>query len=75
MQRDIVRWILAGSFGLLAVGGIIFMFQGSFHWLGRLPGDLSIGKEDFRIYFPITSMILLSILLMALVRVAKWILR
>lgn len=31
--------------------------------LGRLPGDIRIEKENFSFYFPITTMVLLSILL------------
>jgi hypothetical protein len=31
--------------------------------LGRLPGDIAIEKENFRFYFPITSAILLSLVL------------
>ncbi|HHB76237.1 MAG TPA: DUF2905 domain-containing protein [Desulfobulbus sp.] len=31
--------------------------------LGRLPGDLVIEKENFRLYFPLTSSILVSLLL------------
>lgn len=31
--------------------------------LGRLPGDIAIEKENFRFYFPITSAILVSLVL------------
>lgn len=31
--------------------------------LGRLPGDIAIEKENFRFYFPITSAILVSVVL------------
>ena len=34
--------------------------------LGRLPGDIIIKKEDFSFYFPITTMILVSVILTAL---------
>ena len=34
--------------------------------LGRLPGDIVVNRENFRVYFPITTMILLSLLLSAL---------
>jgi hypothetical protein len=42
--------------GLFAEYGIRIPF-------GRLPGDIKIQKENFTFYFPITSMILLSVLL------------
>jgi len=31
--------------------------------LGRLPGDLSLGSENFRVYIPITTSILISVIL------------
>ena len=34
--------------------------------IGRLPGDIIIKKEDFSFYFPITTMILVSIIITAL---------
>ena len=35
--------------------------------LGRLPGDIIIERENFRFYFPLTTMILVSVLLSVLV--------
>ncbi|ACL73850.1 conserved hypothetical protein [Thioalkalivibrio sulfidiphilus HL-EbGr7] len=35
--------------------------------LGRLPGDIVIEREDFRFYFPVTTMILLSLVLSVIV--------
>jgi hypothetical protein len=39
--------------------------------LGRLPGDIVIERENFRFYFPVTTMILISIVLTAIL----WLLR
>ncbi len=49
---------------LLALAGIIlWMLGGKTGWLGHLPGDLRIEKPGFRLYFPFTTMLLLSALL------------
>lgn len=32
-------------------------------WLGRLPGDIAIKKESFSFYFPLTTSILISVVL------------
>lgn len=54
---------------ILVTLGIIFVVAGvAWPWLtklglGRLPGDVVIERENFRFYFPITSMILVSLLL------------
>ncbi len=62
--------IIAGGLLLLA-GVIIYFFHDKLHWIGRLPGDIRIEKENFRFYFPITTMILLSLLITAIVAVIR----
>ncbi len=59
------------AFGLvLIVAGIILYFAGDkLNWLGRLPGDIRVEKENFRFYFPITTMILVSVVVSLLVRI------
>ncbi|RIJ34431.1 DUF2905 domain-containing protein [Pontibacter oryzae] len=57
---------------ILVVVGLIFWFAGDkFSWFGHLPGDIRIEKKNVRFYAPITSMVLLSILLSVLL----WVLR
>ena len=48
---------------LIAVIGLVWMAAPSIPWLGKLPGDIRIEREDFRFYFPLTTCILLSLLL------------
>lgn len=50
--------------GALLMGcGVLLYFFGFFPPFGRLPGDIYIEGEGFRFYFPITTGILLSIIL------------
>lgn len=53
--------IVAGV--VLIVAGLLWQVGGKFIALGRLPGDIVVEKENFRFYFPITTSILLSVLL------------
>jgi len=46
---------------LLVLVGVIFSLAGKLPWLGHLPGDISIEKDRFSFYFPITTCILISI--------------
>ena len=47
----------------IAVAGIILYFAGNkLSWLGHLPGDIRIERENFRFYFPITTMLIISVL-------------
>jgi len=43
--------------------GIYLYAGGSLSWLGKLPGDIRIVKPGYRIYIPITTSLLISIIL------------
>lgn len=48
---------------ILVVAGLFFwLLPGNFNWLGRLPGDIRYEGKDFKFYFPITTMLLLSLI-------------
>ena len=53
--------ILLGVF--LVVIGVILLFIGKAPFLGKLPGDVLIKKEHFTFYFPLTTGIIISILI------------
>jgi uncharacterized protein HemY len=48
---------------LLVLIGLIFSFAGKIPYLRKLPGDIYIKRENFTFYFPITTCILISIIL------------
>ncbi|RLB05236.1 MAG: DUF2905 domain-containing protein [Deltaproteobacteria bacterium] len=51
-------------FGVLMVGiGLLLMLGEKIPWIGRLPGDIYIRRDKFSFYFPITTCIIISILL------------
>ncbi|HEY6873596.1 MAG TPA: DUF2905 domain-containing protein [Geobacteraceae bacterium] len=69
-MSDLGKWLIV--FGLLlAVCGVALVFAGKIPWLGKLPGDISIKRENFSFYFPLTTCILIS----ALVSFMLWLLR
>jgi hypothetical protein len=41
----------------------LLVWSGSLSWFGRLPGDIRIDRETVRIYVPIVSMLILSVVL------------
>jgi hypothetical protein len=55
--------------GLLLVGGLIWL--GLLSWLGRLPGDIRVERPGFRFYAPITSMIVVSVVLTLLLSLVR----
>jgi uncharacterized membrane protein len=49
---------------ILVIAGLIIYFAGNkFGWLGQLPGDINIVKNNVRIFIPLTTMILISVVL------------
>lgn len=51
-------------FGLvLVVAGVIFSVFGKIPGIGKLPGDLYFRRGSFTFYFPLTTCLLLSLLL------------
>jgi hypothetical protein len=56
--------LLIGAGSLLIVVGVILLMAGRFNVpLGRLPGDISYRGKNTAVYFPITTCIVLSVLL------------
>ena len=49
--------------GLAVVGLGVLVWAGAFGWFGRLPGDIRVEGERSRVFVPITSMIVASIVL------------
>ena len=47
---------------MIVVGGL-FLFSSKIPFIGRLPGDIAIQKKNFSFYFPITTGIIISIIL------------
>jgi len=56
---------------ITAIGLIVYFFGDYLRWVGRLPGDIHIEKENFSFYFPIVTMIVLSIVVTLLIRIFK----
>jgi len=53
------NWLIVLGIAIVVVGLIVK--TGLFAWFGNLPGDIEIRREGFRLYVPITSMILVSV--------------
>jgi len=62
MSSETGKWIIGIGVIIILVGIVIYFFHDKLNWIGRLPGDIRIEKENFRFYFPIVTMILFSLL-------------
>ena len=61
-MQDSLGKILLLTGGLIAAAGVLLIISGRLG-LGRLPGDIIIRRENFTFYFPLATMLLVSLLL------------
>lgn len=71
-NNDLSKPLLMFGFTCIALGLLISGHFGSF---GKLPGDILIKKSNFSLYIPLTSMMLLSLMLTFVVSVFQRIIR
>jgi len=71
MNSETGKWIIITGLGIILIGIIIYFFHDKLHWIGRLPGDIRIERENFRFYFPVTTMIIASLVLSLLIYLIK----
>jgi len=57
--------IIFGVF-LVIIGGILLLAGRQFPFLGKLPGDIHVKGERFEFYFPLTTCLIISLLLTVL---------
>jgi uncharacterized protein HemY len=65
---------------LIVIGVVLILVGLAWPWLTklglfRLPGDIVIERENFRFYFPITTMLLLSVVISLVLTLILWLLR
>lgn len=64
--------LLMGLGGILLLAGLlVFLFGDKLSWLGNLPGDLRFGQGNTRVYIPLATMIILSIVLTLVINLLR----
>lgn len=72
MNENIGKWILVVGLILVMVGLVLIYFKNAFSWFGNLPGDIKIQKENSSFFFPLTSMLLISLILNLIIWLIRW---
>ena len=67
MNPNIGKLVIGAGVVLILAGLVIYFAGDKLNWFGRLPGDIRVERENFRFYFPVTSLILVSLLLNLLI--------
>lgn len=65
------RWLMIAGAVLILAGALLHFAPWSLNWFGKLPGDIHIETEQGKIFIPITSMLIISIVLTLLLNVFK----
>lgn len=68
-MMDAGKWLVIGGIALVVIG--LLVQTGALGWFGRLPGDIRIERPGTRFYFPITSMVIVSVVLSLLLNVLR----
>ena len=71
-MKDLGKWIIYFGIGFIVLGFIINQFSDKLGWIGRLPGDIRLGSDNFRLYFPFTSLIVLNLIIYFILKIFHW---
>ena len=61
-MNQAARVLIVAGLIFIAAGGLLLLL-GKIPGVGKLPGDISVQKDNFQFYAPITTCILISIIL------------
>lgn len=65
MNRSVGLLVIALGVGAVVVG--VLIWAGAFSWFGKLPGDIKLEGENTRVYIPLVSMLIVSVVLTVIV--------
>lgn len=57
------RWFILAGIILVVIGVVLHTMPWLLNWFGRLPGDIRYGSGQTRVFVPLTSMIIVSVIL------------
>ena len=65
--QSLGKWLIGAGTFIVVIGALLHFF-GRIPYIGRLPGDIMIKRDHFTFYFPLTTCILFSLVLMLIAR-------
>ena len=71
MDQQTGKYLIVAGLCILIAGILVYFFYDYFKWLGKLPGDIRIEKGNFRFYFPIVTMIVISVSITIIVNIIR----
>lgn len=57
------KWLMIIGLLIFSLGVLMHFAPWAFNWFGKLPGDIRVEGEKGGLFFPITSMVIVSVIL------------
>ena len=73
MERNVGLFIVVVGIAIVMLGVLVWV--GGLSWFGHLPGDIRIERGNVRIYVPVVSMLLTSVVATILLSVLRYLFR
>ena len=73
MERNVGLFIVVVRIAIVMLG--VLVWAGGLSWFGHLPGDIRIERGNARIYIPVISMLLTSVVATILLSVLRYLFR
>jgi len=71
MHTTIGKYLIIIGLFIIIIGVLFYFLGDKLNWIGRLPGDIKVEKENLKIFIPLTTMIIISILLTLILNLFK----
>lgn len=71
MTQETGKYLIIGGIILILVGVVIYFFHNQLKWFGNMPGDIKVRSGNTRFYFPVITMVIVSILLTIIINVIR----
>ena len=68
---SMAKWVILAGAILVVIGIALQYAPWLLNWFGRLPGDIRIETGNTKVYIPVTSMIIVSIVLTVIINLLK----
>jgi hypothetical protein len=70
MSSELGKTLIVAGILLVAIG-LLLTFGGKLNFIGKLPGDIRIERENFSFFFPLGTCLLASLLLSLIIWIFK----
>lgn len=71
-MTELGRWLIGAGVVLIVIG-LVVLAAGRLPWLGRLPGDILIERDNLTIFIPLGTMLVVSLVLTVIANlIVRW---